>query len=404
MDGTADAGSPHTTSPRSTRRTIVESTERAAGRVHVRRQIAVEELHHLRDRVDPVAQARLDLARAPEPMLDERLDIRFRVVDRRAVGGPVRSVVGVEQPLQARDVGAHVSVRRRHDGGGPAHHVIAAEQGAVLAQPVAHVVGGMAGSVDAFEAEPVALDDVPVAHLDVGRELEVRSLLDDHGPPVRRRRTPRAVRSEPVRRGRREAAQQGATGGVIPVGVGDEHVGDGFASQPVDERLDVRVEGRPGVDDRDSPAPDHVGAGAVKGERARVACDHAPDRRRHGLEHSVLELQLPVEPDVRRHRIVPRSGESSRAMISIRRDPCTEPPGRPSAPGLRIGQDRARSTVRETSARRRPRVVAGAHLPAGQELVRRHGAGEFCGAMMRKPEATHRRWNDEQSTGVQDTR
>ena len=57
---------------------------------------------------------------------------------------------------------------------------------------------------------------------------------------------------------------------MVQVRVGDEHMGDGLASKPVEECLDVRVERRSRVDDRDAFMPHHVGAGAVEGERARI--------------------------------------------------------------------------------------------------------------------------------------
>jgi len=48
----------------------------------------------------------------------------------------------------------------------------------------------VAGGEDALEAEAVALEDISVAHRDVGFELEVRAFLD-HDPLVPRRRPTR---------------------------------------------------------------------------------------------------------------------------------------------------------------------------------------------------------------------
>ncbi len=55
---------------------------------------------------------------------------------------------GRGQPVERRQVVAHVAVGRRDDGGAAVEHMVAAEQQAVVGQQQAQVVGGVARHVD----------------------------------------------------------------------------------------------------------------------------------------------------------------------------------------------------------------------------------------------------------------
>jgi hypothetical protein len=74
----------------------------------------------------------------------------------------------------------------------------------------------------------------------------------------------------------------------------------------VDERVDVRGDVRPGIDDRDVAAPDDVGAGAEVGELARVLGDDAADQRRDLVDAPVPDVEVADERD-RRGQGAPRS-------------------------------------------------------------------------------------------------
>ena len=66
---------------------------------------------------------------------------------------------------------------------------------------------------------------------------------------------------------------------MVTVGVGYQDMADGFAPYGLQQGVDMRVVGRPRIDDCNLFAADYVGAGSVKGKRSRVAGDNAADQR-----------------------------------------------------------------------------------------------------------------------------
>ena len=253
--------------------------------------------HHVRDPTDPVAKAGEDLLLALAAVGDERADVGLRAVDAGAVGRPVADVVALEKAGEASHVVAHVAVRRRDDAGRPAHHVVAGEEEAVLAKREADVVRGVAGGVHALEGPPVPLDEVAVAHLDLGDELHVSPFFHLH--PV----LPGAVRAVAVDGARPHLRlERPGRGRVVVVGVGDEDVAHLLAGDRGGEGLHVVGEVRPRVDDRDPAPADDVGAGAVEGEGARVPGNDPPhghrSRRGDEVDPAVLELELAPEGDL----------------------------------------------------------------------------------------------------------
>src|ERR1044071_2174761 len=61
------------------------------------------------------------------------------------------------------------------------------------------------------------------------------------------------------------------------------------------------LELRPGIDDRDLALPDHIGAGALEGERAGVLRDDPADPRRHRFEPAVFESDLAAKRNIDSH-------------------------------------------------------------------------------------------------------
>ena len=70
-----------------------------------------------------------DLLLALHPVADQVPDILLRVGHRRPVRRIIDAVVALPELVEARHVGGHVAVGRDDDGGRPAHHMVAAEQG-----------------------------------------------------------------------------------------------------------------------------------------------------------------------------------------------------------------------------------------------------------------------------------
>src|SRR5690606_40059821 len=103
--------------------------------------------------------------------------------------------------LERRQVGGHVAVRWADDLRRSLHEVVAGEQGALLVEEVAEVVGRVARRVDGGEEELGRLDDVA----DGQRAVEPDLALAVPGP-------------EPEHRGARPLAEAGRAGRVVLVG------------------------------------------------------------------------------------------------------------------------------------------------------------------------------------------
>ena len=150
--------------------------------------VLVHEGDHVGDLVGAAGDAGEDLRLAIAAMGEKRSYIVLRIAgelvaraaDGRAVGGVVDGVIARREFFQAAHIGAHVAIRRADHRGGPAHDVIAREEGVFLLQREAHVVGGVAGGEDAFEGPALPRDEIAVAHHDIGDELHVAGFLDLH--------------------------------------------------------------------------------------------------------------------------------------------------------------------------------------------------------------------------------
>ena len=267
-------------------------------------QLPVHGRHHVGDVAHTVCQAGFDLVLALAPMRHERLHMGPRGDDGRAVGGPVHRVLALQQEIQALHVARHVAVWRRHDAGGPAHHMVAGEECLFFAQAVADVVRRVARRVQALERPAIPFDDLAVLDAPVGHERHVAALLHRHALLVL------AGAMRPVGVGGRvtHLAQQRAAGRMVIVGVGHQHVGDALPFGGLHDGVDVGGVRRARVDDRHVAAADDVGAGAVERERAGVLRDHPPNQRAQRRRLAILEIQLAPEGNLRH-----------RALHSVRR-------------------------------------------------------------------------------------
>ena len=88
---------------------------------------------------------------------------------------------------------------------------------------------------------------------------------------------------------------------MIAMGVGDEDMRHRLVAHRVEQRADVTLVGRAGIDDGDLAAADDVAHRALEGERPRIIGHHAPDAG-HRLVHRVGdEIEIFVEGDVVGH-------------------------------------------------------------------------------------------------------
>ena len=83
--------------------------------------------------------------------------------------------------------------------------------------------------------------------------------------------------------------------------MGDEDMGDGLAVERLQQRVDMILLLRAGIDHRDLAVADDVGAGALEGERAGIARDDAADQRRQPLGPPVFEGKVAAERDFTGH-------------------------------------------------------------------------------------------------------
>ena len=88
------------------------------------------------------------------------------------------------------------------------------------------------------------------------------------------------------------------------MGVGDDDVGHRLAAHGVEQRLDVLLVERAGIDDRDLAAPDDVAQRSLEGERARIVDEDAPHAGRDLLDHAGREVELAIEGDVVGHEMM----------------------------------------------------------------------------------------------------
>ena len=76
------------------------------------------------------------------------------------------------------------------------------------------------------------------------------------------------------------------------MGVRDQNMRHGFMRQRLQQRVDMRLVERSGIDHRHIAMTDDIGARTLEGERPGVACDQPSYLRCNGFQSSVFERQL----------------------------------------------------------------------------------------------------------------
>ena len=76
------------------------------------------------------------------------------------------------------------------------------------------------------------------------------------------------------------------------MGMGDDQRLDRLVAQRMKHRVDMFSDIGTRIDDGYLAVADDIGAGAMKGERARIARDDPPDIRRYRLQHRIFEGQV----------------------------------------------------------------------------------------------------------------
>jgi hypothetical protein len=92
----------------------------------------------------PFRQTMQDRGLAGLAVPDQEAHIARRFRDFRSVAGEIQILLALRQSLERGHVVDHRSVRRRHDRGRPAHHVIADEKHFALRPGERQMIGGMA--------------------------------------------------------------------------------------------------------------------------------------------------------------------------------------------------------------------------------------------------------------------
>src|SRR5215471_3596215 len=85
------------------------------------------------------------------------------------------------------------------------------------------------------------------------------------------------------------------------MGMGDQDVGDRLALKAFQQRVDMLGQVGARIDHGDLPLADDIGAGAAKGERARIARDNTADARHDGFEPTVFERKITAIRNVDGH-------------------------------------------------------------------------------------------------------
>ncbi len=192
-----------------------------------------------------------------------------------------------DQLLQALHIIGHVAVGRRHHTGGPAHHMIAGEQRILFHQRIAHVIGSMAGGENAFDGEVMATDNRAITHHDIGNEVAVGAFLAF---------TRRAMRAKRIRLRAGQRLQRCGRRRMILVGMGDQDMADTLSRQCGGHGRDMLRQIRARIDHRDLvAAPDHIDAGAAKGESAGIGRQQPRHQRAQPFQRSVMRFQRAVE-------------------------------------------------------------------------------------------------------------
>ena len=175
--------------------------------------------------------------------------------------------------------------------------MVAAEQRLLLLQGEGHVVGGVAGRVDGLDGDIGAGDRLTVLQPDVGTEgvIARRVELEPGGPAG-------GVRTKANRDGAGQGLEPCSERRVVAMGVGDEDVRNGPLADSGEERFEMCIVVRTGIDDGEFAHSHDEGRRAGEGEWAWIGADDAGDERRDLLRDAVRRIEIAVERE--RHEVV----------------------------------------------------------------------------------------------------
>lgn len=272
----------------------------------------VDALVHFRDHIGDFRRAVAlqeahDLALALLAVAHHAAHQPLRIVDRVAMRRIIDRIGPVEQALHRCHIGGHVAVRGRDDAGGPAHHMVAGEQGLFLQQREAEMVGGVAGrghsgERPALATKPVAILQHPVGAIgSVERGIGARAVILQ-----RQRRTADD-------RGAGSGAERRGGGAVVAMGVGAEDRRDRAAADRVEQRSEMRRVVRAGIDHRHILPAHQIGLRAGIGEGRRIGRQHARHQRGKPHQRAGREV-VQVEGSCHNQPHVPIFGRFSRAI------------------------------------------------------------------------------------------
>ena len=295
-----EAGPSVKTAPRATSSSRCAEHREPGGAGEARIEADIDRFDDGRNVGRALAEPVQDRGFAAVPVRDQMLDVTRRIADRVAVAGQIDRLAAFGELVQRGHVIAHGAVGRRHDGGRPAHDVIAGENQIGFLERERHVVGGVSRRGQRFKRPAVAAHGLAIGERDVGAEIHV-------GGSVEAARLADMQRpGEPVRAfgenfcaGRR--LDLGHRRRMVAMGVGDEDVRHGLAAHRIEQRRDMGVVVRAGIEDRHLAAADDVADRALEGERARIVGGHRAHQRRHLFHRVGLEIERLVERDVVGH-------------------------------------------------------------------------------------------------------
>ena len=185
----------------------------------------------------------------------------------------------MSQLVETRHVGRHVAIGRHHDGGRPAHDMIAGEQR--VAKLIAKMVRGVPRSRNRRQRAAIDHDRFPVRQHPVGRIVEIEAGIGARSDCVDRqcgaaddRRTCRCL-------------ERGGGRTVVAMGMSARDRNDRSPGNRREQRLDMVGKSGPGVDHDDLEIADEIALRSGVGEGRRI--------RRQKARHAGLEL---LEPSI----------------------------------------------------------------------------------------------------------
>ncbi len=130
-----------------------------------------------------------------------------------------------------------------------------------------------------LQTPAISFHHIAIAHRDVRREGEISPRLAGIAP--------RTMRAEGIHRGASCRLEWRRPRRMIDMSVRNKDMGNRFASQRGLQRIDMRAQKRPGIDDRHLALADDIGSGTHEGERPRIIGHDPADQRRDGYKPAI---------------------------------------------------------------------------------------------------------------------